>query len=58
MKIQNKDNRLGHFRVSLIKSVVRIVAGLCLCLVDNTLVNAAGIFLIIAEILGIVEEIV
>jgi hypothetical protein len=53
-----KDNRLGHFRVSLIKSVVRIVAGLCLCLVDNTLVNAAGVFLIIAEILGIVEEIV
>jgi hypothetical protein len=53
-----KDSRLGHFRVSLIKSVVRIVAGLCLCLVDNTLVNAAGVFLIIAEILGIVEEIV
>jgi hypothetical protein len=58
MKIQNKDNRLGHFRVSLIKSGVRIIAGFCLCLVDHTLVNAAGLFLIIAEILGIVEEIV
>ena len=58
MKIQHKDNRLGHFRVSLIKSAVRILAGLCLCLIDNTLVNMAGVLLIIAEILGIVEEIV
>ena len=55
---QKKDNRLGHFRVSLIKSVVRILAGLCLCLLDNTLANMAGVFFIIAEILGIVEEIV
>ncbi len=58
MKIQNKDNSNGHFRVSLIKSGVRILAGLCLCFVDNTLANAAGALLIIAEILGIVEEIV
>ena len=58
MKIQGKDNRLGHFRVSLIKSAVRILAGLCLCLIDNTLANIAGVLLIIAEILGIVEEIV
>lgn len=58
MKIQNKDNRLGHFRVSMIKSGVRILAGICLCLVDNTLANMAGALLIIAEILGIVEEIV
>jgi hypothetical protein len=58
MNIQKKDNRLGHFRVSLIKSSVRIVAGLCLCLVDNTLANTAGVLFIIAEILGIVEEIV
>lgn len=58
MKIQDKYNRLGHFRVSLVKSVVRILAGLCLCLIDNTLANMAGVLLIIAEILGIVEEIV
>jgi len=58
MKIRDKDPRAGHFRVSLIKSVVRILAGLCLCLVDNTLANMAGVLLIIAEILGIVEEIV
>ena len=58
MKIQNKDPRVGHFRVSLVKSGVRILAGLCLCLIDNTLANMAGVLLIIAEILGIVEEMV
>ena len=58
MKIQNKDNRLGHFRVSLIKSGVRFVAGLCLCLSGSTLLNIAGLSFIIAEILGIVEEVV
>ena len=58
MKIQDKDIRKGHFRVSLVKSGVRILAGVCLCLVDNTLANMAGVFLIIAEVLGIVEEMV
>lgn len=58
MKIQDKDNRLGHFRVSLVKSGVRIAAGVCLCLIDNTLINAAGVLVIIAEILGVVEEMV
>ena len=58
MKMQNRDPRVGHFRVSLVKSGVRILAGLCLCLIDNTLANMAGVLLIIAEILGIVEEMV
>jgi hypothetical protein len=58
MKIQDKDHRLGHFRVSLIKSGVRFVAGLCLCLSGSTLLNIAGLAFIIAEILGIVEEVV
>ena len=58
MKIQNKDNRLGHFRVSLIKSGVRLIAGLSLCLTGCTLLNIAGIAFIVAEILGIVEEVV
>jgi len=44
--------------VSLVKSGVRILAGVCLCLVDNTLANTAGVLIIIAEILGIVEEMV
>ena len=58
MKIQNKDNRLGHFRVSLIKSGVRLIAGLSLCLTSSTLLNIAGLAFIVAEILGIVEEVV
>jgi len=58
MKMQNRDPRVGHFRVSLVKSGVRILAGLCLCLIDNTLANMAGVLVIIAEILGIVEEMV
>ena len=58
MKMQNRDPRVGHFRVSLVKSGVRIMAGLCLCLIDNTLANMAGVLVIIAEILGIVEEMV
>ena len=58
MKIQNKDPRVGHFRVSLIKSGVRLIAGLCLCLSGSTLLNIAGLAFIVAEILGIVEEMV
>jgi hypothetical protein len=37
---------------------VRLIAGLSLCLTGNTLLNIAGIAFIIAEILGIVEEVV
>jgi len=58
MKIRDKDPRPGHFRVSLMKSIIRILAGVCLCLVDNTLANAAGVLFIFAEVLGIVEEII
>lgn len=58
MAQQKKDNRLGHFRVSLVKSGVRLIAGLCLCLSGSTLLNIAGLSFIVAEILGIVEEMV
>lgn len=53
--IQPKDTSRGHFYVSLAKSAVRIVAGGCL-ITGNLLM--AGICLIMAEVLGIVEEIV
>lgn len=45
----------NHFYVSMIKSIVRISAGGALAM--NHLVSA-GIMLIIAEIIGIIEEIV
>lgn len=45
----------GHFFVSLFKSGFRILAGLSLVFGDILL---AGILLIVAEVLGIVEELV
>ena len=53
--IQPRDTSKGHFYVSLAKSVLRIIAG------GNLVIGNlfwAGTFLILAEILGIVEELV
>lgn len=49
---------LNHFSVSLVKSIVRIGAGAAFILTGNGLIMTAGALLVIAEILGIVEEIV
>lgn len=46
---------LNHFNVSLVKSALRICAAAFLCF--GLLVHA-GMLLILAEILGIVEEVV
>lgn len=55
MNIQPKDTSCGHFYVSLVKSALRIFAGFNI--VFNQLL-IAGILIILAEILGIVEELV
>jgi hypothetical protein len=55
MQIQPKDPSKGHFYVSLAKSAIRIVAGGCL-ITGNLLM--AGVGFIMAEVLGIVEEMV
>ena len=55
MEVQPKDSSRGHFYVSLVKSAIRIVAGGCL-ITGNLLM--AGVCLIFAEMLGIVEELV
>jgi len=55
MEIQPKDTSRKHFYVSLAKSLIRIVAGGAL-LVGH--VAEAGALLIIAEVLGIAEEMV
>jgi hypothetical protein len=55
MEVQPKDTSKGHFYVSLAKSALRIVAGGALV---GGFIITAGVFLIIAEILGIVEELV
>ena len=55
MEVQPKDTSRGHFYVSMVKSTLRIVAGGNLVLGNLWM---AGTFLILAEILGIVEELV
>lgn len=53
--IQPKDTSKGHFYVSLVKSVLRVVAGIFL--IRGNIVGA-GVFLIAAEALGVLEELV
>ena len=55
MNIQPRDPSKGHFYVSLGKSGIRIVAGAML-ITGNILM--AGVCLIMAEVLGVVEELV
>ena len=55
MEVQPKDTSRGHFYASMAKSVLRLFAGGCLAY--GLLVHAGGLF-IIAELLGIVEEMV
>ena len=55
IEIQPKDTSKGHFYVSLAKSAIRIMAGIAL--INDEFIIAGGL-LIVAEILGVVEEIV
>ncbi len=55
INIQPKDTSKGHFYASLVKSVFRILAGGNLA-VGNFLI--AGMLLVVAEIVGIIEELV
>jgi hypothetical protein len=55
MEVQPKDTSRGHFYVSIAKSFIRIFAGMAL--IDGSLI-IAGVSFIIAELLGIVEELV
>jgi hypothetical protein len=54
--IQPRDTSRGHFYVSLVKSATRIAAGIALIWPQNIIL--AGVFLIAAEVLGVVEEVV
>jgi hypothetical protein len=53
--IQPIDTSRGHFYVSLVKSVLRIGAGAAFILGH---IDIGGFLLIIAEFLGILEELV
>lgn len=56
LNIQPRDTSRGHFYVSLVKSATRIAAGIALIWPQSLIL--AGAFLIAAEVLGIVEELV
>tara|TARA_B100000085_G_C18520031_1_gene503308 strand:- start:462 stop:650 length:189 start_codon:yes stop_codon:yes gene_type:complete len=62
MNIQPKDPSYNHFAVSLVKSVFRIVASGLLVYggwqMNNYFIMAAGAGLFLAEVLGIIEEVV
>ena len=64
IEIQPRDTSPGHFYVSMVKSFVRIGAGAAFIMawIDPLLlpqfVGAGGLLLIIAELLGIAEEMV
>jgi hypothetical protein len=55
LNVQPKDTSKGHFYVSIVKSAVRIAAGAALIMGSFTV---CGWLIILAEILGIVEELV
>jgi len=55
INIQPKDISKGHFYVSIVKSAVRIAAGAALIMGAFVI---TGVLIILAEILGIVEELV
>jgi hypothetical protein len=55
IEIQPKDPSKGHFYISIVKSFIRIGAGVALCVYGLPIVG--GLF-IAAEVLGIAEEMV
>jgi hypothetical protein len=56
--MQQKESKTNwHFRISIIKSVIRICAGVALMMTDQWYLDAAGGLVVGAEILGILEEI-
>ena len=55
--MQQKESKTNwHFRLSIAKSITRILAGVLLMSTDQWYFNAAGGLFIGAEILGILEE--
>ena len=50
--------KLTHTNVSFTKSVVRIAAGTALMLAGNEMLLIAGVCIAVAELLGILEELV
>ncbi len=58
MNIEMIPDPKMHFRLSMWKSAVRILAGVAFCLSGQYFVIVGGVALIVAEIVGIAEEMV
>jgi len=58
MEINSKDPGKGHFYISIVKSIFRLGACYGLWLTGDVMLQAVGILFTLAEVLGIVEEIV
>lgn len=64
INIQPRDTSRGHFYVSLVKSFVRVAAGAAFIMawvspeLVTQFVATGGLLLIIAEALGVLEELV
>jgi hypothetical protein len=58
--MQLKDPRQGHFWVSMAKSGVRIAAAICLyyAVPGNLLLMGAAVLFLLAEVGGIIEEMI
>ena len=52
----NESKSKKHFWFSIYKSIFRLGAGLALWKTGDTMIATAGALLIIAEILGVMEE--
>ena len=50
--------KLTHTNVSFVKSLVRIGAGAALMLAGNEMMLIAGVCIAVAELLGLLEELV
>lgn len=58
MDINSKDPGDGHFYVSIMKSLLRLGACYALWITGDSMLMVVGVLFGIAEILGIVEELV
>jgi len=58
LNLKEWEMTLTHKNVSFVKSLVRIGAGAALMLAGNEMLLIAGICIAVAELLGILEELV
>lgn len=58
MDVNGKDPGNGHFYVSIFKSILRLGASYGLWMTGDMMLMTVGVLLGLAEVLGIIEEVV